>query len=65
MDGDSTVRADRLTFRKGVIGEDLDKCPGCSWDDDYITEYCAPCADSVDLIIEFLGGEIAKARAKK
>jgi hypothetical protein len=56
--GRSTVDLRKLSFRKGVIGEDLDDCPDCSWHDTtegrMITKYCKPCEDSVDLIIDFL-----------
>ena len=38
----------KLSFRKGVIGEDLERCPDCTWVGDVIEEYCTACEDSVD-----------------
>lgn len=50
----SKINVDKLSFHKGTVGEDLDRCPDCSWDEDRIVTYCKPCEDSVDLIIDFL-----------
>jgi hypothetical protein len=50
----------KLSFRKGVIGEDLERCPDCTWVGDVIEEYCTACEDSVDLMIGFLSDAIAK-----
>lgn len=58
----SKVDLNKLSFRKGVIGEDLDDCPDCVWDEDRILTYCAKCEDSVDLMIAFLTDGLAKKR---
>lgn len=60
----SKVSVDKLSFNRGVIGEDLDQCPNCTWDEDRIVAYCAPCDESVDLMIAFLTGKAGEMQRK-
>lgn len=55
----------KIRFRKGVIGEDLDRCPDCTWVGDVIEEYCKPCEDSVDLMIGFLSSQLEERTTER